>query len=123
MLDIPLNQALKRSARNQQSKWPDSNAENRLEPECWPALNPKFQLTRGSRIFTIGSCFARHIEQYLHQFGFHLPTIRYLETLDGVGSEILNKYTPPSIYQDLAWTKKKYAIAMTASAWTISKIF
>jgi tetratricopeptide (TPR) repeat protein len=83
LLDIPLNQALKRSARNQQSKWPDSNAENRLEPECWPALNPKFQLTRGSRIFTIGSCFARHIEQYLHQFGFHLPTIRYLETLDG----------------------------------------
>ena len=106
MLDIPLDQALKRSAQNKQSKWPDRFAENRLEPECWPALNPKFQLKPGSRVFTIGSCFARHIELYLHQSGFQLPTIEYLECLDGVGSEILNKYTPPSIYQDLAWTKK-----------------
>jgi len=30
MLDIPLGQALKRSAQNKQSKWPDRFAENRL---------------------------------------------------------------------------------------------
>jgi tetratricopeptide (TPR) repeat protein len=106
MIDIPLDQALKRSARNKFNKWPDRYAENRLEPECWPALNPKFQLQTGSSIFTIGSCFARHIERYLHQFGFHLPTIDYLKSLSGIGSEILNKYTPPAIYQDLAWTKR-----------------
>jgi tetratricopeptide (TPR) repeat protein len=106
MIEIPLAQALKRSAQNKHNKWPDRYAENRLEPECWPELNPKFQLRTGSSIFTIGSCFARHIERYLHQFGFRIPTIEYLESLNGVGSEILNKYTPPAIYQDLAWTKR-----------------
>jgi len=107
MIDIPLGDALKRSNQNKSSSWPNRGGENRLEPECWPTLNPKFQLRPGSSIFTIGSCFARHIEHYLHQFGFHLPTIEYLASSDErVGSEILNKYTPPSIYQDLAWTKK-----------------
>lgn len=91
------------------SRWPRRGEDNRLEPECWPTLTPSFQLERGARVFTIGSCFARHVELHLARMAFKVPALEFLEQnaerLGDVGSEILNKYTPPSIFQELAWTK------------------
>src|SRR5262245_21052706 len=109
MADIELNDAIARSARNRAGKWPERSTQNRLEPECWPELSPSFRLEKGSRVFTIGSCFARNVEQHLAHLGFDIPTRRFLDenarTGRHAGDEILNKYTPPSIFQELAWTK------------------
>ena len=110
MTDVELEDALARSARNRASRWPERRGENRLEPECWPELMPRFRLAPGARIFTIGSCFARNVEHHLSGLGFDVPTRRFLdENIEAGrhgGDEILNKYTPPSIFQELAWTRK-----------------
>jgi hypothetical protein len=82
--------------------WPTRDM-GRLEPVYEPALAPRFRLKPGSRIFTIGSCFARNIEEHLAPLGFDIPMLSF-----GVPEAewpirpfarragILNKYTPPS---------------------------
>ncbi len=110
MIELELEDAIALSAQNRASRWPERTAENRLEPECWPELNPRFRLAPGSRVFTIGSCFARNVEQHLAGLGFDVPTRRFLNENIASGKhggdEILNKYTPPSIFQELAWTRR-----------------
>jgi hypothetical protein len=39
----------------------------------FPTVNPGFQMRRGDKIFTIGSCFARNIEEILLTKGFSVP--------------------------------------------------
>jgi len=110
MAETELEDAVARSTRNPNARWPERGTANRLEPECWPETAPLFTFAAGSRVFTIGSCFARNVEMHLSALGFDVPTRRFLD--DNVragrhgGDEILNKYTPPSIYQELAWTKR-----------------
>jgi tetratricopeptide (TPR) repeat protein len=110
MIDIDLEDALGRSTRNRAARWPERRGENRLEPECWPEFAPRFRLATGARVFTIGSCFARNVEHHLSALGFDVPTRRFLDENIKAGrhggDEILNKYTPPSIFQELAWTKR-----------------
>lgn len=85
--------------------WPQrSDASNRVEPLAKPQFSPTFQLERGERIFTVGSCFARNIEVYLDKLGFRLPTLEYTRSestakVDG----FLNKYTPFSILNEFRW--------------------
>jgi hypothetical protein len=89
-------------------RWPDRSTANRLEPECWPVLQPHFTLEPGSAIFTIGSCFARNIEAQLVELGYRLPTVEFLaEHKDDPAIKLLtlNKYTPPSIFQELSFTR------------------
>lgn len=80
------------------------DANNRLEPECWPALDPSFKITSEDRVFTIGSCFARNVERALMASGVRVPVG---EDVAGLSSEfgtlMLNKYTPPSIFQEIEW--------------------
>jgi len=110
MAEFELEEAIERSTRNRASRWPERGAPNRLEPECWPELNPGFNLVPGSTVFAIGSCFARSVELHLMGFGFDVPTRTFLEKNPGAehltGDDILNKYTPASIYQELLWTKR-----------------
>jgi len=110
MAEVELEDAIERSASNRASRWPERGAQNRLEPECWPELRPSFTLPAGSSVFTIGSCFARNVELHLAALGFDIPARKFLNenagAKDASGDEILNKYTPPSIYQELAWTKR-----------------
>jgi hypothetical protein len=109
MAEIELEDAIERSGANRASRWPERGAENRLEPECWPEFKPGFTLRPGSRVFTIGSCFARNVELHLAALGFDVPARKFLDENIGVkgasGDEVLNKYTPPSIWQELTWTK------------------
>ena len=91
---------------NPGAQWPAGDEDNRLWPECWPVVQPSFALSRDEPIFTIGSCFARNIERHLSSIGFDLPVLRLAKETIGEGNlNILNKYTPPSIRQELAWTK------------------
>mgnify|MGYP000061085607 CR=1 FL=1 len=68
-------------------------------------------LRQGSTVFTIGSCFAREIEDALSEF-YDFPTLSYPhpplsqpETLTGRPRGILNKFTPESILRELEWAK------------------
>ncbi len=101
---LPFNDVLARGKANKFANWPSREGANRLEPECWPNISPSFHIGRGSRVFTVGSCFARNIEHSLALAGFDIPVLRLgaaIEDQSGVG--ILNKYTPPGIFQELFW--------------------
>jgi tetratricopeptide (TPR) repeat protein len=103
------SEALSQSRNNQEHNWLGRGDENRLEPEAWPRVTPRFRLTPGQRIFTLGSCFARNIEEYLSQLGFSIPTLKMSapdESAGGRPNSILNKFTPAAIMQEIAWSRK-----------------
>ena len=82
-------------------------AHDRLKPACWPEINPSFTLQAGAKVFTLGSCFARNIEGHLDRLGFDVPMQSFKvppAEFPARPNGILNKYTPPSIYQELRWT-------------------
>ncbi len=71
----------------------------------FPAVKPSFSLTPGSRIFTIGSCFARNIEAVLEK-NYKLPTASYAVPKSEwafAPNGILNEYNPACISQRLLW--------------------
>jgi tetratricopeptide (TPR) repeat protein len=86
---------------NKFAKWEGRGRKNSIEPECWPHIAPKFTITPGAKIFTVGSCFARNIEAYLDRAGFNLPTL--IQGNPSIDSQFLNKYSPPSIFQEFKW--------------------
>jgi hypothetical protein len=69
-------------------------------------ITPRLDLRPGSTVFTIGSCFARNIEEVLRDLGFHVPMLQFgvpTEEWAGRPNGILNRYTPQSIVQRLEW--------------------
>lgn len=92
-------------SRNPHAVW--SRAKARLNPEVWPALKPGFQFEPGATIFTIGSCFARNVEDHLRRLGYVIPTLDLVVPETEWGGRrangILNKFTPPSIAQEIGW--------------------
>jgi hypothetical protein len=70
-----------------------------------PEVFPRFSLEPGDCIFTIGSCFAREIEEYLKEF--ILPT-RDLnissDLVDGRPNSVINEYNASSIAQRIKWS-------------------
>lgn len=95
--------ALKRRSEN--SSW--SNAKPRITPETWPAINASFNVKSGAKVFTVGSCFARNIEEQLSLLGFQLPTLQFsVPNTEWPGlrrNGILNKYTPAAVCQEIEW--------------------
>lgn len=108
---IPATLAIDKIKRLHFSKWPDRrNPENRLEPECWPVVSPKFKFSPGATVFTVGSCFARNVEEYLARLGFVVPMLDFTVPESEIGkvrpNGILNKYTPPSVFWELDWAAR-----------------
>lgn len=91
---------------NRASKWPD-RASGRVEPLCLPTIQPGFSIPRAASIFTIGSCFARHIEFALAEQGLSVPTLGFrvpqeeLWAGTGLRTGLLNKYTPFSMLNEI----------------------
>jgi tetratricopeptide (TPR) repeat protein len=79
------------------------NADNRIEPECWPAINPSFHFTKDQKFFAIGSCFAENIARRLHLDGYNVHG-----ATDGEG-EPRRRYTPPAVAQEIAWAHRIHA--------------
>lgn len=104
---LPAAEALAVSAASTASKWPNKADASRLHPYALPAIAPGFRLISGESIFTIGSCFARHIEKALRTRGFRVPAFGFqvpedeLWTGTEMRSGILNKYTPHSMLNEL----------------------
>ena len=93
--------------RNKHGSW--KHARERLLDEVWPVITPSFELPPGGKIFTIGSCFARNIEEHLQRLGFEIPMLKFrvpAEEWPARANGILNKYTPPAIFQEIEWAKK-----------------
>jgi len=91
-------------ARNARAAWHDLR--DRPGPQPWPAVEPSFEIEDGAEIFTIGSCFARNVEEHLARLGYSVPALRFSvpETeRRGRPNGILNKHTPPLILQEIEW--------------------
>lgn len=106
----PYASVVRSAARNKLGKWPSRGDENRLEPVAQPEVTGRFKLKPGDKVFTIGSCFARNIEEYLGEHGFRVPVLSYQgpaeEKQGGRDQGILNKYTPASIVQEFEWVQQ-----------------
>lgn len=57
---------LKKTRRSKHvRKYPNQDDARIKDGLVFPGLQPSFTLRRGSKVFTIGSCFARNIEEAL----------------------------------------------------------
>lgn len=82
-----------------------------LSTKTWPTIEPPFKIETGAKVFTIGSCFARNIEEYFDVLGFELPTLGIKarrEEWAGRPNGILDKYNPPSILHAVEWAREIY---------------
>lgn len=70
-----------------------------------PSFTPSFSMAPGQKVFTIGSCFARNIEEHLAAAGFEVaPLVFSVPDGEWQGvrvNGILNKYTPAVIRSEL----------------------
>jgi tetratricopeptide (TPR) repeat protein len=92
-----------RARENKFAKWPSATPE-RLRPWCAPAVAPKFVIGNDEVVFTIGSCFARNIEEHLSRLGMNVPVMQFSvprTEYEGRPNGIINKYTPPAILNEL----------------------
>ncbi len=90
------------------SLWPDGRRDRvRLDGVAQVAIEPSFQLVEGEAVFTMGSCFARNIESRLAKLGFDVPTMDIKlpaeERASDIENDLLNKYPPHSILNELRW--------------------
>lgn len=97
-----------RDKSNANADWSDAGP--RLAPQAWPAFAPRFIVPAAGTVFTIGSCFARNIEEHVARLGFRVPTLAFAvpeaERAGGRGNAVLNKYTPAAIRQEFEWTRQ-----------------
>lgn len=82
----------------------------RLLPTPRPHLRPSFTLPAQPSVYTVGSCFARNVEEYLDLIGAEVPTLGFSvpkSEWNGLRTNgILNKYTPAAIYEDFFWASQ-----------------
>lgn len=71
--------------------------------------HPAFRLAPGSTVFTIGSCFARNIEDRLEGHDLIFPIKHYPAQPNEFSGPrprgILNKFTPSCMLEDIRWLK------------------
>jgi GSCFA family len=104
LISIDGNVALDTREANPHSRWPTPGTENRLTPIARPSFHPSFTFARGEKIFTVGSCFARHTEAQLQTLGFDLPTLDFsIPGWPGWPNGFLNKYVPHAILNEFNW--------------------
>lgn len=83
------------------------NIAEQFTGDVWPSLKPSFSITSGETVFTIGSCFARNIEDNLASLGCRVPMLEFHlppEEWHGRANGALNRFTPPTFRQAIEWT-------------------
>ncbi len=71
----------------------------------FPSIQPTFSLEPGAKIFTVGSCFARNIEEELDEW-FDLPTLKFSvpkSEWPNRANSLINEFNPASMSQRLLW--------------------
>ena len=93
--------------KNKFSGWPSKRrGGERLTPVAQPAFASDYVLSVDESVFTIGSCFARNIEEVLSDIGLNVVTGKYsvpAEEWEGRANGILNKYHPFAMLNELVW--------------------
>jgi hypothetical protein len=102
---IPGPEAVATRKANSFAWWGTRSTENRVEPITRPEFYPGFTLEPGENIFTIGSCFARHVEDELMKRNFQIPVRALMSDplFADLPVDVLNNYGTPSIYNELSW--------------------
>jgi hypothetical protein len=114
-------EALDRSRGNPYAEWPERENSARLEPIANPSFDSGVKLKPGAKVVTMGSCFARNIEEYFEAEGFDVPLMGYSAPIEEFGQGaariqgILNKYTLASIATEVEWLAKVKAEGGTVS--------
>lgn len=92
------------------ARWPGIAAE--FSGWVWPVIaNPSFKLTASDTIFTIGSCFARNVEEHVARLGCRVPMLELNlppEEWRGPANSAMNKFNPPAFAQVLEWAGRIY---------------
>ncbi len=97
--------AMKVSRENRARRdYPNSNDPRSRDGALFPDFQPKFKLDFNSRlrVFTIGSCFARNIEEALQPFGVVLPTMAFTAPKEEGferSNSLLNEYNAGTMSQ------------------------
>lgn len=90
------------------SLWPERwRGADRLKGVALVEFDATFTLEPGEAVMTVGSCFARNIEARLKSLGFEVPACDIVlpaeERASDTENDLLNKYTPHSIINELRW--------------------
>lgn len=100
-------QAWQHYRANPWAKWPTREAPDRLSPLAEPATGPLFGLTGQEKVFCIGSCFAREIENTLARLGFDVLSLRRefpRSPNRGLPDRsMFNKYNVGTVLNELRW--------------------
>ncbi|MBP0616671.1 GSCFA domain-containing protein [Jiella mangrovi] len=89
------------------SNWPERGTSlDRFSNIAAPDFKTITKFEAGEKIFTIGSCFARNVEDKLEALGFTIPTKSF--SIDpglwnGKASTLLNNYVSPGIAKQIRW--------------------
>ena len=128
MLSLPHMRALKLAMAGRDTRrYPGSGDTRSRGANLFPSFSPKFPLRlESSRIFTIGSCFARNIEEVLNERGCDLPTMAFVDPQprhDRRSNGLLNEYNPGAIGQRILATLEGRAfsdetVVPTGDLWT-----
>jgi tetratricopeptide (TPR) repeat protein len=100
--------AFKLLKENSNSKYPEPNyKKERLFPYPVPECQPSFKISKESLVFTMGSCFAREVDNALLTNGFEVVSrSSQLSTAverTGADESLYNKYTIQSITNEIRW--------------------
>lgn len=104
---VPGDKAWATYRANALARWPTRKAPDRLHPLAQPESPRPFALKGDERVFCIGSCFARAIENALKALGFDVLSI--MEDLprspnrDRSDRGMFNKYNVATILNELRW--------------------
>jgi hypothetical protein len=98
-------EARRRKGANRRARWKDIVGD--LDSELWPQVRASFHIRPGQTVFTIGSCFARNIEDNLKALGCQVPMLDFRlppHEYDGAPHSAMNRFHPPAFRQCLEWT-------------------
>lgn len=106
---LPARDVKRQARENPLSEWPRprSGRPNDLVEGglAVPAINPSFDVTAGDRVFTLGDCFTRSMEDHLAPLGIDVPsrhfTVPEAERNGPRPNSVINQYVPPVMLHEL----------------------
>jgi hypothetical protein len=109
-MNIDFSSTLKNSSLNATGrKFPDREDARCEDGTLFPEFKPSFSIEPGASIFTIGSCFARNIEEALQPLNFNLPTMAFSTPESEWGARpngLLNEFNPGTISQRILYARE-----------------
>ena len=109
-MNVPFGEVFKHLGANKTARaYPDRHDLRCADGLLWPTCQPSFRIDPASKpaVFTIGSCFARNIEEALLPLGFELPTRDLITPPVERGrlrpNAVLNEFNPGTMQQRILY--------------------